>query len=103
MVNRVIGFRLSDVIVERIDGLAARYGISRAAVVSLAVSRFWEQEGCPLPDVQEPQGIEGVAGVQDAWRVEGAEDAPDREAAEVQALLRKRAKQERKKKQKRGR
>lgn len=56
MVNKTVSFRLSDAILERIDSLASYYGVSRAAVISLAVSQLWEFHG----------GTQGV-GSQEGW------------------------------------
>ncbi len=134
MANKVVGLRLSDATVRYADALASHFGVSRSAIVSLAVALLWERLGGQV--VSGGPGDVPAAGpeVRDAsWEreleslleVEGVEPRPltereaqalslyqqareaqeqaDREAEEVQALLRERGKQDRKKKKRRKR
>jgi len=133
MTNKVVGLRLSDATVRYADALASHFGVSRSAIVSLAVALLWERLGEQVVSggpKNVPAG--GPGEVRDAsWEqeleslLEGSEPRPlteretqtlslfqqareaqdraDQEAEEVQALLRERGKQDRKKKKRRKR
>ena len=45
MTNKVVGLRLSDATVRYADALASHFGVSRSAIVSLAVALLWERLG----------------------------------------------------------
>ncbi len=112
--GRAVNLRLSDVVVQRMDTLATEWGITRSAVVSLAVSRLWQEVGAPgsavapgAPD--DAWGVVAPGGLRDSvipsHLDQGADqcslDEAERETQEVQTLLRERAKRERKRKRKR--
>jgi hypothetical protein len=133
MTNKVVGLRLSDATVRYADALASHFGVSRSAIVSLAVALLWERLGWQVvaggPDDVPAGGPGEVRGA--SWEQEleslleaveprplteretqtlslfqqarEAQDRADQEAEEVQALLRERGKQDRKKKKKRKR
>ena len=131
MTNKVVGLRLSDATVRYADALASHFGVSRSAIVSLAVALLWERLGWQVvaggPDdvpAGGPGEVRGASWEQELDILEAArrplteretqvvalfqqareaQEQADREAEEVQALLRERGKQDRKKKKKRKR
>jgi len=134
MANKVVGLRLSDATVRYADALASHFGVSRSAIVSLAVALLWERLGGQVvsggpgdvpaagPEVRDASWERELESLLEVEAVEPrplteretqalslyqqareAQEQADREAEEVQALLRERGKQDRKKKKKRKR
>ena len=131
MANKVVGLRLSDATVRYADALASHFGVSRSAIVSLAVALLWERLGAQVvsggpgdvpaagPEVRDASWEQELESLLEVEAVEPrpleretqalslyqqareAQEQADREAEEVQALLRERGKQDRKKKKKR--
>ena len=65
--SKVVGMRLPDVVIQRLDALAEAYGMSRSAVVAYCVSvEWWRFSGQGVrPDAQEsripgPEPVEPV-------------------------------------------